>query len=292
MLNLIKKLKLVHSLLKLEDLCIAAITVYIGAAFAIGGIPNRDISRLVLAMLFCVLGLAGINSINQVFDLDIDKINKPHRPLPSGHMSTGQVTSISMGFILAAAFIVPFLGDVFFFIGMAGLGLGMLYNVPFSNVRKNIVTGSVTVAFGYSIMMLLVGWSVFQPLSTLPLWIFLLIFFHDSMIVVGKDMGDYRGDKVRGIRTLPVIFGVRKGAIIALVLYSLSYGILFAWGIVHGGTLLYYSLLVGAVMFGFLIYGPTIWLKNKNFHRIYALVHVELVLFKIGLLALFLGILV
>ena len=67
---------------KLEDLVIGVAIVLIAAAFAYGGMPSSNLFRLFVAVIFCILGLASMNSINQVFDVEIDKINKPNRPLP------------------------------------------------------------------------------------------------------------------------------------------------------------------------------------------------------------------
>ena len=63
-----------------------------GAATAIGAVPRETFSRDLI--VFPVLGLlmaavlnAASNALNQIYDLDIDRINKPHRPLPSGRLS-------------------------------------------------------------------------------------------------------------------------------------------------------------------------------------------------------------
>ena len=64
-----------------------------GAATAAGALPARDaVSRDLI--VFPLIGLlmaavlnAASNALNQIYDLEIDRINKPRRPLPSGRLS-------------------------------------------------------------------------------------------------------------------------------------------------------------------------------------------------------------
>src|SRR5512142_1055611 len=63
-----------------------------GGATAIGAAPREPWSwwlvvyPLVGALLAATLNAAS-NGLNQIYDLDIDAVNKPKRPLPSGRMS-------------------------------------------------------------------------------------------------------------------------------------------------------------------------------------------------------------
>src|ERR1043166_610032 len=49
--------------------------------------------HVVLAVLAAAVLNAASNSLNQICDLENDRINKPHRPLPSGRMSMVQAWS-------------------------------------------------------------------------------------------------------------------------------------------------------------------------------------------------------
>src|SRR4026209_2362983 len=63
-----------------------------GAATAAGAFPRGAwtqglmVSPLIGLLMAAVLNAAS-NALNQIYDLDIDRINKPHRPLPSGRLS-------------------------------------------------------------------------------------------------------------------------------------------------------------------------------------------------------------
>ena len=63
------------------NLIIAFLSIFIGG-FVTGSI--QPLVKLLLACFSGMLVMAGANSINDYFDLEIDRINKPKRPLPSG----------------------------------------------------------------------------------------------------------------------------------------------------------------------------------------------------------------
>src|SRR5207302_9128114 len=66
-----------------------------GAATAIGAYPREPwspallVAPLVGSAMAAMLN-AGNNALNQIYDLDIDRVNKPKRPLPSGRLTIRQ----------------------------------------------------------------------------------------------------------------------------------------------------------------------------------------------------------
>src|SRR5262249_45519624 len=66
-----------------------------GAATAIGAFPREPWSQglvvapLIGSVMAAVLN-AGNNALNQIYDLDIDRTNKPNRPLPAGRLTLRQ----------------------------------------------------------------------------------------------------------------------------------------------------------------------------------------------------------
>src|SRR5437773_8762923 len=77
-----------------------------GAATAIGAFPREPwtsallVSPAIGSLMAAVLN-AGNNALNQIYDLDIDRVNKPKRPLPSGRLTIGQAWRFT-----AAAYVV------------------------------------------------------------------------------------------------------------------------------------------------------------------------------------------
>src|SRR5881394_1548003 len=85
-----------------------------GALTAVGAAPRESVSPGLLApaligAAMAALLNAGNNALNQIYDLDIDRVNKPKRPLPSGRLSIPQVwwfTNITYALALVLAWLV------------------------------------------------------------------------------------------------------------------------------------------------------------------------------------------
>src|SRR5437667_9865208 len=89
-----------------------------GAATAIGAYPREPrtagllVAPLVGSVMAAVLN-AGNNALNQIYELGIDRVNKPKRPLPSGRMTVGEAwvfTAITYVIALVLAWFVAPLG--------------------------------------------------------------------------------------------------------------------------------------------------------------------------------------
>ena len=85
-----------------------------GALSAVGAAPREAWSTTLLVYPITgsvmAAGLnAGNNALNQIYDLDIDRVNKPKRPLPSGRLSIGEAwgfTIVTYALALVLAWLV------------------------------------------------------------------------------------------------------------------------------------------------------------------------------------------
>jgi chlorophyll synthase len=252
---ILKKIQFLHQLFKLEDLFIGVVFVYIGASFASGGFPNTDIFRLGIAILFCILGLASINSLNQIYDVEIDKINKPNRPIPSKQLSKKQVFGISFSLSAIAGLLTLYLGLDYFIIALVGLAIGGIYCLPQIYAKGNLFFSTVVIGIGYGILMFLVGWRVYRPFLEIPLWLIIFLYIHEVFIVLCKDFSDVLGDKKVGVKTIPVLFGKKKGAFLCFSLYMTPFIYLLILQWTKFLTLNLYPTVLLGVGFGAIIFG-------------------------------------
>jgi 4-hydroxybenzoate polyprenyltransferase len=252
---ILKKIQFLHQLFKLEDLFIGVVFVYLGASFASGGFPNTNIFRLSIAILFCVLGLASINSLNQIYDVEIDKINKPNRPIPSKQLSKKQVFIISFSLSAIAGLMTLYLGLDYFIIALIGLAIGGIYSLPQIYAKGNIFFSTVVIGIGYGILMFLVGWRVYKPFYEIPLWLIIFLYLHEVFIVLSKDFSDVLGDLKVGVKTIPVIFGKRRGAFLCFSLYLTPFIFLLILQWTKFLTLNLYPTAFIGVCFGGIIFG-------------------------------------
>ncbi len=213
----------------LVDLCrpftmlAPAVGVYAGAMMAAGGkLPS---AMCIVAAIAGGLLNAASNALNQVTDLDIDRVNKPDRPIPSGRMSVGTASAIAallyIVCLLAAYFAI---GPAFFLVIVIGAALSLAYSMPPVRTKNNPWLANPTMAIPRGILLILAGYVAQLELTTQPAS-FGEIFTHPApwaagvimfLFLVGaastKDFADIEGDAAHGARTIPVVLGVKRAA--------------------------------------------------------------------------------
>jgi 4-hydroxybenzoate polyprenyltransferase len=192
------------------------------AATAIGAHPREQLSWSLLmapaigAVMAAVLNIAS-NGLNQIFDFEIDRINKPRRPLPSGRMSMADawvitVASFAASFVLAW-FVAPGGRHECFWMVVAAAAITTLYSAPPFRTKRLGIWANVTIAIPRGVLLKVAGWSSVKTAMGLEPWFLGAIF---GLFLLGatttKDFADMDGDRRGGCRTLPIQFGVTKAA--------------------------------------------------------------------------------
>jgi 4-hydroxybenzoate polyprenyltransferase len=193
-----------------------------GSVTAIGAAPAEPWSQDLV--LYPVIGLtmaavlnAASNGLNQIYDLEIDRINKPKRPLPSGRLSIRGAWSFTLVAyavaLLLAWFVAPAGRHECFWIVLAATVMTVLYSVPPFRTKRLGVWANVTIAIPRGVLLKVAGWSAVKTIIAVEPWYIGGIF---GLFLLGasttKDFADMEGDARGGCRTLPIIYGVRKAA--------------------------------------------------------------------------------
>jgi 4-hydroxybenzoate polyprenyltransferase len=193
-----------------------------GGATAIGAAPREAWSAwlvvypLIGALMAAVLNAAS-NGLNQIYDRDIDAVNKPKRPLPSGRMTLREAWAFtSATFAIAwllAWFVAPGGRRDCFWLVVAATLITALYSVPPFRTKRLGIWANVTVAIPRGVMLKVAGWSSVKTALGLEPWFIGAIF---GLFLLGatttKDFADMKGDARGGCRTLPLQFGVTRAA--------------------------------------------------------------------------------
>jgi 4-hydroxybenzoate polyprenyltransferase len=84
-------------------------------------------------------------------------------------------------------------------------------------LKRKLWVSNITIAFCRGLLGFVAAWAIFgDPFSEPTPWIIggvMMIFLIGA--ITSKDFTDIKGDKIHGVRTLPVVYGVRKAAIIS-----------------------------------------------------------------------------
>jgi geranylgeranylglycerol-phosphate geranylgeranyltransferase len=155
---------------------------------------------------------AAAMAVNDYYDYDIDVINEPARPLPSGAVSKKEaiiVTAILTVIGLAAAYIVSLNCFIFafaFWIIMAAYStVGKRSGLP----GNFLVSACIAAPFLYGSLLTL------DTIQLNTLLFAAMAFLSNTGREVAKGIVDVHGDKSYGIKTVAVRFGEKKAAFTA-----------------------------------------------------------------------------
>jgi 4-hydroxybenzoate polyprenyltransferase len=193
-----------------------------GAATAVGAAPrepwNGDLILYPLVGLTMAAVLnAASNALNQIYDLEIDRVNKPKRPLPSGRLPLRDAwwfTWVTYAIAIALSWLVrPGGRHECFWIVLVATAITVLYSVPPFRTKRLGIWANITIAIPRGVLLKVAGWSAVKTVFGWEPWYIGAIF---GLFLLGasttKDFADMEGDARGGCRTLPIIYGVRRAA--------------------------------------------------------------------------------
>jgi homogentisate phytyltransferase / homogentisate geranylgeranyltransferase len=175
---------------------------------------SSHLSSLVWAIVACLCGNVYIVGLNQLEDIAIDKINKPHLPLASGAFSTQEAQIIVAVAGIAAVAIAMWQGIFLTLTVIASLLIGTAYSLPPIRLKQFPFWASLCIFVVRGVVINLGLFLHFNQLlnqsSNIPneIWLltaFVLIFTY--VIAIFKDMPDTEGDAKFNIATLSIILG-------------------------------------------------------------------------------------
>jgi len=187
------------------------------------------IELVILPILVVVFFTIGANVLNDYYDYDVDKINRPDRAIITGDVPRMHALYISTFSFIIGILIAFQLNQLSQLIAI-GISVPLLvfYNVKLKNYP---LIGNITVAFILGFSFIYAG-AVFKNIE--PLVVPSLLAFGLTLIrEIVKDIADIKGDRTIGSRTFPIVFGKKKAiqlcAILSLIL-SVSAFMLFLNG--------------------------------------------------------------
>ncbi len=198
----------------------AAAAAIIGLAIA-GGVTPKAAALIFLAV-FLVTG-AG-NTVNDYYDRNIDAINRPGRPIPSGRIGPQAALHYSLALFVAGCILAGNVSSICLVLAAFNSALLFLYA---RSLKATPLAGNVCVAFLTGSTFLFGGAAAGSAgllANRIP---FALSFLISMSREIAKDIEDMAGDRAGGARTLPLMAGERLSAglaaAFALVAVALSF---------------------------------------------------------------------
>ena len=211
---------------------------FISLATTGNGITATNLEQMLAVWLACLCGNVYIVGLNQLYDIEIDRINKPDLPLASGEFTIlqGQLIVIITGIL---ALLTASLSGIWLFATVAvSLAIGTAYSLPpirlkqfpflaafcILTVRGVIVNIGLFLHYGDQLN----GREALNP-YVWTLTLFILLF--TVAIAIFKDVPDLEGDKKYNINTFtlvigkPAVFNLSRGVITVCYFGTIAAGL-------------------------------------------------------------------
>ena len=269
------------ALLRPSNFVITVASVFVASILA-GGTSDQAAAMAIAALAAGFIGSGGM-VVNDLFDVEIDRINKPQRPLASGAVSPASA-SLFYALLTSAGLVLNlFLHPIDQWIAAAAAVLIFLYSYKLKGtpLLGNLVVGGLTgLAFLYG------GAAVGNAGRALVPALFAFLINVGREVI--KDMEDVEGDSRHNALTFPIRYGMKSGALVAtffLLTVAASTFVPFAdgqYGIV-------YLVIVGAGVDLVLVYVIiSLWkdMSQKNLNRLSTILKFDML---VGLAAIYAG---
>jgi len=189
-MRIFKKIKAIVQLVRVDLAFAAGICVIMGEIIAAGSVPS--IYEMFLGFIAAFLISISVLVLNDYFDIETDKINRPTRPLPSGIIKPHEAILIVLIGMIVGFMVGFFIGYIALLVLVALWIVGFLYNWKF---KKTGLPGNLMVSSSVAITFIFGGIVVGQPWN-MAVWCFgLLAFFVDLGEEIAADAMDMVGDK-------------------------------------------------------------------------------------------------
>ncbi|MEM2911815.1 MAG: geranylgeranylglycerol-phosphate geranylgeranyltransferase [Candidatus Bathyarchaeia archaeon] len=196
--------------------------VLVGAALADSNALGNSWQNLIYGFSTGFLLTAASMAINDYYDREIDAVNEPSRPIPSGLINPGEALAfalilIALGLVTAVltntSAVSCFATAIFFWlISATYVTVGKRTGLP----GNFLVSACVSAPFIYGSL------AVTNDVK-LKIWIFVsMVFLSNTGREITKGIVDVQGDKARNVKTLAVRYGEQKAAVAAVIFYMIA----------------------------------------------------------------------
>lgn len=242
----------VIQLVRPVNLILAVAGVAVGASLSAGpgeAFSSGNVASVVVAMLSALAIGSAANAVNDLYDVDIDRINRPDRPIPSGIVDprvartvwwSGAVAGLGLSLPLSAAHLA---------IALFAVVAVFVYSYRLKQIP---LVGNFLVALVVSLAIIYGGLATGQVGLS---WVGAIAAFLLSLArEITKDLEDIDGDRANGVKSLPIAFGTRSARTVVLILIAvtiaasplpfthLSFSGLYLFSVLVAGLLLLFAI--------------------------------------------------
>ncbi|XP_048323359.1 homogentisate phytyltransferase 1, chloroplastic isoform X2 [Ziziphus jujuba] len=221
----------------------------------------------VAAALFMNIYIVGLN---QLYDIDIDKVNKPYLPLASGEYSVRTGIMIVSSFSIMSFFLGWIVGSwPLFWALFISFMLGTAYSIKLPMLRWKrfalvaamciLAVRAVIVQLAFFLHMQMHVYKRPAAFSRPLIFATAFMSFFSVVIALFKDIPDIDGDKIYGIQSFTVRLGQKRVFWICISLLEMAYGVAIMVGASSG---YFWSKII--TVLGHIILASILWNQAKS----------------------------
>lgn len=197
--------------------------VIVGAVISAGGnIAEKDIINLALGFITAFTLTGASMAINDYYDREIDAVNEPSRPIPSGLISPLESIIISITLAIVGVSSAILTSPLCLLLAVASWVISAFYS---KSGKRTGLPGNIMVSSCVSIPFIYGGVCTGKYIESRIVVFAILAFLANTGREIIKGIADIEGDKIRGIRTLAVSKGPKKAAQAALTFFTAAVAI-------------------------------------------------------------------
>jgi chlorophyll/bacteriochlorophyll a synthase len=189
----------------------------------------EDVLKALTCMLLSGPVMVGYTqTLNDFYDREIDAINEPYRPIPSGVISVPQVVTQILVLLVAGMGLAYTLdrwaGHEFptiTCIAIGGAFLAYIYSAPPLKLKKNGWLGNYALGASYIALPWWTGHALFGEMNGTIAILTLFYSLAGLGIAVVNDFKSIEGDRQLGLNSLPVMFGLGTAAWICVLMIDI-----------------------------------------------------------------------
>lgn len=180
----------------------AGVCVVMGQMLALG--EFAEVHLILYGFLSVFLISASILVMNDYFDVETDKINAPHRPIPSNLVTPNEALYFSLLLLFIGILLGYLISITALVISIVLSVVGFLYNRYF---KKSGLPGNLMVSFSVGMTFIYGGASVGLPFHKMVLFFGLIAALIDLGEEIAADAMDIKGDELINSKSVAIKYG-------------------------------------------------------------------------------------
>jgi len=195
------------------------------AVILVAIISNSYDTNVLFGMLSVFFVISAGNVINDYFDYNIDLINRPDRPIPSGEITLKNARNYALilfSIAIIIGILITYSLNDFIPLVIILFSIVILYLYAYK-FKGSVFIGNLIVGFLTGLCFIFAGLIIGSSTNSaeiiyISLFLALFAFIMTTAREITKDMEDIIGDKKEGIRTLPIAIGLKKSSYLVMFL--------------------------------------------------------------------------